>query len=101
MVQNHKVHLACQPFVIIVIARGTSRNTAIGMDEEMCTKISIVNYVVKKGILHYNVANLAIITPKTVVLFARFVQKFVIVHQNASSYKLVLGYNQIRKTGNT
>jgi hypothetical protein len=50
MVQNHKVHLTFQPFVIIVIARGTSRNTAIGMDEEMCIKISIVNYVVKKGI---------------------------------------------------
>ena len=100
MVQIHKVHLVCQPFVIIVIARGTSRNTAMGMNEEMCNKISIVNYVVKKGILHYNVAILTIITPKTVVLFARFVQNLVIVHQNASSYKLVLGYNQIRKTGN-
>jgi hypothetical protein len=40
MVQNHKVHLACQPFVIIVIARGTSRNTAIGMDEEMWSEKS-------------------------------------------------------------
>jgi hypothetical protein len=38
------------------------------------------------------------LTPKTVVLFARFVQHLVIVHQNVSSYKLVLGYNQIRKT---
>ena len=36
MVQNHKVYLACQPFVIIVIARGTSRNTAIGIDEKKC-----------------------------------------------------------------
>jgi hypothetical protein len=44
--------------------------------------------------------HLTIITPKTVVLFARFVQNLVIVHQHASSYKLVLGYNQIRKTGN-
>ena len=47
----------------------------------MYIKISIVNYVVQKGILHYNVANLTIITPKTVVLFARFVQNLVIVHQ--------------------
>ena len=54
----------------------------------------------QKGHTALQCCKLTIITPKTVVLFARFVQHLVIVHQNASSYNLVLGYNQIRKTEN-